>query len=353
MALSENINCSFILEGVTTLNREESGRGYYGKTYTVKYCETVCAAREIQLIEGLGKDERRQMIESYLEECRQYALLRHPNIVQFLGVYYPNEESRDISKVGLSVMVMEVMADSLASYVIKHQNIPVHIKYSIVHDVSLGLCYLHNHNPPIVHQNLSPDSVQLTAHPIAKISDLVVTKLIKTKCIMTKEKALDVNDFMPPEVLADTPQHGPPMDVFSLAGIILHTFNQQWPRPTELMQYESKMLGSSEVKRRQQYLDKMATISEALTPLVEECLNYDPALRPNIINVCKRIQVLKDAYVEDSLQDNITLYQQNAKLRVYITQKRFENEQLRHENVQMNATIEQMVMRLLLCISAF
>ena len=347
--MSENINSSFILEGVTTLNRDELGPGYYGKTYTVKYCKIVCTAREIQLIEGLGKDERRQMIESYLEECRQYALLRHPNIVQFLGVYYPNEESRDTSKVGLPVMVMEVMAGSLASYVIKHQNIPVHIKYSIVHDVSLGLCYLHNHNPPIIHQNLSPDSVQLTAHPVAKISDLVVTKLIKAKCIVTREKALDVDDFMSPEVLADPPQHGPPMDVFSLAGIILHTFNQQWPRPTELMQYESKMLGSSEVKRRQQYLDKMATISEALTPLVEECLNYDPALRPNIINVCKRIQVLKDAYVEDSLQDNITLYQQNAKLRVYITQKRFENEQLRHENVQMNATIEQMV----IIISAF
>ena len=196
-------------------------------------------------------------------------------------------------------MVMEAMADSLASYVIKHQNIPVHIKYSIVHDVSLGLCYLHNHNPPIIHQNLFPDSVQLTAHPIAKISDLVVTKLIKAKCMATMEKALDVDDFMAPEVLADPPQHGPPMDVFSLAGIILHTFNQQWPRPIELKKFaaESKILGSSEIRRRQQYLDKMARISEALIPLVEECLNYDPTLRPNIINVCKRIQVQMNATI--------------------------------------------------------
>ena len=299
MALSESINNSFILEGVTTLNREESGRGSYGKTYAVKYCETICAAREMQLIEGLGNDERRQIIESYFEECRQYALLRHPNIVQFLGVYYPNEESSDTSKGWLPVMVMEAMADSLASYVIKHQNIPVHIKYSIVHDVSLGLCYLHNHNPPIIHQNLSPDSVQLTAHPMAKISNLVVTKLIKAKCMATMEKALDVDDFMAPEVLADPPQHGPPMDVFSLAGIILHTFNQQWPRPIELKKFaaESKILGSSEIRRRQQYLDKMARISEALIPLVEECLNYDPTLRPNIINVCKRIQVQMNATI--------------------------------------------------------
>ena len=64
----------------------------------------------------------------------------------------------------LPVMVMEMMADSLTSFVDKHEKIPVHIKYSIVHDVSLGLCYLHNHDPPIVHRDLSPNNVLLTAH---------------------------------------------------------------------------------------------------------------------------------------------------------------------------------------------
>ena len=352
MAQSENISSSFILEGVTTLNRKESGRGSYGKTYAVKYCETICVAREMQLVEGL-RNERRQIIESYLEECRQYALLRHPNIVQFLGVYYPNEESSVTSEVWLPVMVMELMVDDLASYVVKHESIPVHIKYSIVHDVSLGLCYLHNHNPPIIHQNLTPHGVLLTAHPVAKISDLVVTKLIKAKYVVTAEKDLDLDGFMPPEALVHPPQYGPPMDVFSLAGIILHTFNQLWPRPTELIQSESKTLGLSEVERRQQYLNNMTSVVEVLTPLVEECLNYDPALRPTITNVCKRIQVLKAAYVEKFSQDIITLYQQNAKLRVDITQKRFENEQLKHENLQMSATIEQMVMGLLIVMSVF
>ena len=96
----------------------------------------------------------------------------------------------------------------------------------------------------------------------------------------------------------------------------------------------------------------MTSIAEALKPVVEECLIYDPALRPTITNVCTRIEVLKDAYVEDFSQDIITLYQQNVKLRVYISQKRLDNEQLRHKNVQMSATnsvtIEQMVRRHLL-----
>ena len=36
----------FVLKGITPLNRKELGRGAYGKVYEVKYCETVCAAKE-------------------------------------------------------------------------------------------------------------------------------------------------------------------------------------------------------------------------------------------------------------------------------------------------------------------
>ena len=45
--------------------------------------------------------------------------------------------------------------------------------------MSLGLCYLHNHNPLIVHCDLSLNNVLLTAHRVAKISDLGMVKVIK------------------------------------------------------------------------------------------------------------------------------------------------------------------------------
>ena len=224
------------------------------------------------------------------------------------------------------------MADSLTSFVEKHEKIPVHIKYSIVHDVSLGLCYLHNHDPPIVHRDLSPNNVLLTAHHVAKISDLGVAKVIKADSRKTLTKAPGTVDFMPPECLANSPVYGPPMDVFSFAGIILHTFNQQWPRPTEQVQFDSttrKMVALSEVERRQQYLDKMIGEAEMLRLLVEECLDYDPAVRPAIESVCERIEEIKDIYMKDIIQEGITLHQQ-------LEQKDSEIQQLK-------ATIEKMV----------
>ena len=89
----------------------------------------------------------------------------------------------------------------------------------------------------------------------------------------------------------------------------------------------------SEVERRQQYLDKMIGEAEALRPLVEECLDYDPAVRPTIATVCERIQVSKDAYMnsKECPQDAITVLHQNTQLRVEIE--------------QLKARMEQMVMR--------
>ena len=100
------------------------------------------------------------------------------------------------------MMIMEMMADSLTSFVDKHEKIPVHIKYSVVHDVSVGLCYLpQSHDPPIVHRDLSPNNVLLTAHHVAKISDLGVAKVIKADSRKTMTKAPGTVDFMPPESL--------------------------------------------------------------------------------------------------------------------------------------------------------
>ena len=335
------------LTGVTELSRDELGRGAYGRVYAVKHCQTICAAKEIHsiLVEGVGQVEMQRTIESFMRECRQCSTLRHPNVIQFLGVYYPTRAG-GAYRMRLPVMVMEMMADSLTSFVDKHEKIPVHIKYSIIHDVSLGLCYLHNHDPPIVHRDLSPNNVLLTAHHVAKISDLGVAKVIKADSRKTMTKAPGTVDFMPPEALARSPLYGPPMDVFSFAGIILHTFNQQWPSPSEQVQFDPKtrkMMALSEVERRQQYVDKMIGEAEVLRPLVEECLDYDPAVRPIITIVCERIQVSKDTYMKEyPLQDIISLYEQVDRLRTEVVQQKMEINLLKNIE-QQRATTDYMV----------
>jgi len=188
MASGDNFQ-GLVLKGISKLDRKELGRGAYGRVYAVKYYQTICAAKEIHsiLVEDVGEVEMRRTVESFMKECRQCSTLRHPNVIQFLGVYYPSVLG--VGRIRLPVMVMEMMAESLTSLVKKHEKIPVHIKFSIVHDVSLGLCYLHNHDPPIVHRDLSPNNILLTTHHVAKISDLGVAKVIKVDSRKTMTKA--------------------------------------------------------------------------------------------------------------------------------------------------------------------
>ncbi|XP_065884123.1 serine/threonine-protein kinase WNK-like isoform X2 [Dysidea avara] len=336
-----------VLKGIKKLDRKELGRGAYGRVYAVDHCGTVCAAKEIHsiLVEEVEEFEMRRTVESFMRECQQCSILRHPNVIQFLGVYYPSEVGWT-GRVQLPVMVMEMMADSLTSFVNNHKKIPINIKFSIVNDVSLGLCYLHNHDPPIVHRDLSPNNILLTVHHVAKISDLGVAKVVKADSRKTLTKAPGTVDFMPPEALKETPIYGPAMDVFSFAGIVLHTFIQQWPHPSEQVQFDPKSrrkVALMEVERRQQYLERMTGEAQNLRSLVEECLDDDPAVRPTITAVCERIKVSKDVHTREHSQNLITLYQQVEQQNRQLQDKDAEISRLKYVVENLNCQVEKEV----------
>jgi len=99
---------------------------------------------------------------------------------------------------------------------------------------------------------------------------------------------------MPPEALDAGSEYGPSMDVFSFAGIILHTFAEQWPSPSKPILFDPKTrkrVALSEVERRVNYLESTTGEDTDLRPLIEECLNDDPAVRPSMAVVCEKIQV--------------------------------------------------------------
>jgi len=136
---------------------------------------------------------------------------------------------------GLPVMLMERMQESLRSLVEKHQSIPPLVGVSILHDVSLGLRYLHGQDPPIVHRNLSPNNVLVSASLEAKITDLGGAKSIKIENSKTMSATPGTAVFMPPEALGDKPVYGPSLDVFSFGGVMLHVTTHKWPNPCNIM----------------------------------------------------------------------------------------------------------------------
>ena len=294
---------------------EEIGRGAYGKVHTVKYRGLTYAAKEIHSIfvgDDVGEEERQCVKEGFIRECHHCSALKHPNIVCFMGVYYPKRDS------SIPTMIMELMDESLVSYMkIVPKDASVK-KLSILVDVAEGLSYLHAQWPVVIHRDLSPNNILLKKGkgeiPIAKISDLGVAKIIKvdnrnTKHMLTKVPG--TADFMPPEAFARSPVYGIGMDVFSYGGIMLFVATHKWPTPTEQVELDpitNKLVARSEVERRQEYLDEMMEGNmKRFKPLVETCLSNNLAQRPTMPAVCRALKVITTycVYCNKVIQANI------------------------------------------------
>ena len=209
----------------------------------------------------------------------------------------------------LPVMVMEKMQHSLRALVEKYVNIPLSVKLSILDEVCLGLRYLHSRNPPIVHRDLTPNNILLSYRLEAKITDLGVAKVMKMDKQKTMTKLPGTPDFMPPEALSKRPVYGPSLDVFSYGGVILNVITQVWPEPTDPIEfnpYTGRREVVSEVKRRQEYLDKMTGGATDLKPLVMSCLDDNPKNRPVLAQVSMTIMRVKDVCSKKSSRDGMS-----------------------------------------------
>jgi len=283
------------LKGIIPLNCE-LGRGAYGKVFKVKYGGVVCAAKEIHSYLIDSDMKRRRIKDNFIRECICSSSIQHPNIVQFLGVYYFSAD-----RFSLPVMVMELMDFDLTSFLEKNvSKIAFAMKISTLYDVSLGLSFLHNHKPPILHHNLSSNNILLTGQLVAKIGDMGVAKMMLApddKKFKVTRQPSGTQHFMPPEaLLEDNPVYGTPMDVFSFGCISLHVFSEKWPTPhakTKLNRYTHKLNALTESERRQVYLEEMTGEAAALKRMIKQCLDDDPNRRPPIKKVATIIGPLK------------------------------------------------------------
>ena len=289
------------------------GKGAYGRVIEVHVHGMACAAKEVHsiLIENVTPNEFEATKASFLNECAKSSRIIHPNMVQVLGIHYPSTEAK------VPWLVMELMETSLKLFLESYgkDEVPLYIKLSILVDIAQGLEFLHGQN--IVHRDLSSNNVLLTKHFVAKISDLGTAKFIIHGAMKTQTQTPGTLHFMPPEALLVKPRYGKPVDVFSLACIIVHVMSHQWPEPKDRVP-EGTMTVLTEVQRREEYLQSCTPLS--LKELVELCLHNTPEQRPVITVICKDVKALKanadhqnpvtTAYSFQSLSDKISFFKE-------------------------------------------
>lgn len=141
----------------------------------------------------------------FLRECRLMSTL---HIVDFIGIYF----------LPLPTIVLELLEMTLNHFLqlVPTRYLPLSLKRS---DIASGLLYLHTRQYPVIHSNLSPQSVQLTSSLVPKIASMSSSQIIGTKLTSTPGSLW----CMPPEAFGNRPSYGLPLDVFSFGHLALST----------------------------------------------------------------------------------------------------------------------------------
>ena len=329
----------FQLDGIHDTGRRV-GDGAYATVMEYDYRGLKCVGKKIHLLlyESATAAERDEMLRRFEAECELLSQLHHPNIVQFLGVHV--EASSE-----LPALVMEHLSINLSDCLESRGVLPPAKSLSILHDVALGLRYLHEQRPPIVHRDLSANNILLTEHDLsAKIADLGVAKILNLSPTDMHTPVPGTPCYMPPEALAAHFAYDSKIDCFSFGVLILHVLCAQWPIPTNLFVPDlgnpGTLIPVTEIGRREEYLQQIGT-SHPLSHLACQCLSNIPAQRPvaeEIFHAIKTVEVHETRQPSSSTDDTdevVTLHDATAeiyRLRSALLEANTEIERLKNDS---------------------
>ena len=182
------------------------GGGAYGQVEEVAF-PVEAAAKTIHAILQGGPNELSKAAAEFVRECQLMSTVRHPNVVQFLGVaFFPGSR--------LPALVMERLLTSLHDLLDPDTPPPpgaptplaffsVVLKCSVLHNVACGLAYLHGRSPPVIHRDLSARNFRLNSEMVAKIADLGVARIVpRMRAAATMTTGPGASVYMPPEASA-------------------------------------------------------------------------------------------------------------------------------------------------------
>ena len=279
---------TFLVRGLTPTGRIV-GRGAFGRVEEVSIPGALCAAKRIH-DELLRTDEATDLTTKFVRECKLMSTLRHPHIVQFLGICYLPDAA------DVPALVMEKLDCDLHKLLETVTDIPLSVKKCILTGIANGLVYLHGQTPSaIIHRDLTARNVLLNSALMAKIGDLGVARIVNLtpgQLAATMSKGPGNIVYMPPEATEDHPKYSTSLDVFSFGNLILFTLTQEFPNlknATFVDPKTQKLCPRSEIDRRiesfNQLVRELGDEKHHFISLAKRCLQNVPTARPSATDV--------------------------------------------------------------------
>ena len=285
------------------------GEGSFGSVEEAEIPGALCVIKKLHEAllppptEARGAD---RMATNFVQECRLMSTLRHPHIVQFLGVCF-------LPKAKLPALVMEKLDTDLHNLLEINPGIPLSLKHHILLGVARGLIYLHSRNPPIIHRDLTARNVLLNSAMEAKIADLGNFRTIQPNQSKTLTKNPGNMYYMPPEAQEDVARYNSTVDIFSFGHLTLFTLTQKFPDLKAATYSQARrVIARSEVQRRDegfQAANRELGANHSLVQLAKDCLNNGPEDRPPVAAIVRRLEQFRADDSDLALENKLRVLQ--------------------------------------------
>ena len=210
-------------------------------------------------------------------EMEMLARIRHPNLVQFIGVVFEDSDCADIHK-NPPFIITELLDMSLREAYETDQVSDETLYLNIFQDTAQALDYLHRRHEPIVHRDVSSANVLLKRLPngmwMAKVSDLGSANLAKDA--FTKNEGAII--YCAPEAFTGQTNTRsetvltPKIDVYSYGIMLCEVINRTLPTQDNIMLHT--LLEQAKDKQPELY-----------SQIIERCIHKDPEKRPSMADV--------------------------------------------------------------------
>ncbi|XP_018081441.1 ankyrin repeat and protein kinase domain-containing protein 1 isoform X1 [Xenopus laevis] len=260
--------------------------GGFGQVYKVRHKKwwTVYAVKCSTTIVG-DSELLSTNYNNLIEEASKMEKIKFNYIVQIYGICS--------NPIGI---VMEFMENGSLEKMLPTHALSWQLKFRFIHEIGLGMNFLHSMKPPLLHLDLKPGNILLDSHLHVKISDFGLSKWKENSTrneYIQRSAIKGTLSYIPPEMFLQSSRlPGTKYDVYSYAIVIWELLTQKKPYAGASMLNIIVKVAAGKRPPIHDISEERPVECQQMINLMQRCWNQNPNKRPNFSDIVMESHML-------------------------------------------------------------
>lgn len=228
-----------------------------------------CVWRGCDIALKIPKNMNKSTLYLTLKEIEVWSSLRHPRLVQFLGL--------TIFRGKLCILMEKIHGVNLSTLIKTNSKKAKKNTLKFSQQITQVIYFLHHCSPPIIYRDLKPENILIDENMNVKLTDFGLSRFMPENSNYTMTGGTGTMRYIAPEVYT-CKNYDLNADIYSLGLVLYYVFTHDIP---------FKNVNTSEMNKHllnntTSYGSKYILIPRDLRNLIRLCCGFSPSHRPSI-----------------------------------------------------------------------